>query len=259
MLVEQVVCLNSQICLPLLRDRVQELGQIAADAGGIVPAGCSDEALVMLSQHNLVHQIEDGQMVLASEALLTGVVLAEAAPVNEIHGTPVSAFHFRASLLRSGWTFSRKTRPASVSAKRMKRHNVSSYFELLYNFGDAALFYEADGIFSHSQGHGFYRAVEAAIMHFNQEVQHVPKGKTADFYAKLLEWFAGRRPSFQTIEFSLFVRSSPLLINKLDTVVQHGLVDCCRRCCCCCCRCCCGCCCCAAFVVASPCWGNFKF
>jgi hypothetical protein len=147
----------------LPREDAYQLAETWAQKGGVVNRADLDggsSSWKLLLDCGIARHFGDGQIVLNSSAVLTGVVLADPASVCSECGIK-TCWELREYLLKNGWSFAKDARSASVLNRRMTKFNCKRYFELLYGFADIL---EDYAFFSHSQTVGYYNAVHAAII-----------------------------------------------------------------------------------------------
>ena len=174
----------------LVADKAYQVCSSALATGGLIPRSTDRKTVTYLCNRKAVDVLENGDVVLARDAIRYGTKVSGAVLERTCRAVPTT-LEMAENMKSAGWRFVSAFQDASIQDKRATEHNPDTYYTLLTHFALSLLPYEEEGLFHHRQGEPYYKTVELAVSLHPDDLVDVPTYKPAKFYARLQAFLAG--------------------------------------------------------------------
>ena len=168
----------------LTTSKAYEICCSAVNGTGYILNNTDEKVLNVLRKYNMIEQLESGDIVLARDAILHGIMVSRPVLERDLRSSSTT-LELQYDLRENGWEFSCDLQQGSVHDKVAVDDNPSTYYTLLTYYSEALVMYEEDESFHHKQSEQYYKTIEVALIWFPAEIIDVPTYKSAKYYQQL--------------------------------------------------------------------------
>lgn len=198
--------------------KAEEICRDAATNQGVLGWNCGPAMKKFLRSKGVVQELPSGDTVLVHACLENGIA-CESPKLEQTMRSTHSTLKVEHELSAKGWNMVDKDKQASIHRRCLVRNNYSTYYDLVVHFCSNLEALEAEGWFHHKQSHGYFQAVEAAIIHQPNQLVFVPARQKAEFYSDFIKFIRGTLECDNSTSFV-----SVVVGRETEAIVFAGLL-----------------------------------